>query len=63
MEYMKKFKKFLFIISAMSLLSSNMVYADTRSEYPDCVMYDYQTGEETIIPAGSFMSIGNTRMK
>lgn len=62
MEYMKKFKKFLFIISAMSLLSSNMVYADTRSEYPDCVMYDYQTGEETIIPAGSFMSIGNTRM-
>lgn len=45
----------------MSLLVSGLAYAETEATYPDCVVYDYETGEETIIPAGEFMNVTNAR--
>ena len=60
--YKKNIKKILCIVGAISLLSVNMAYADTELSYPDCVLYDYKTGEETVIPVDEFMLSDNARM-
>lgn len=58
---MKRLNKILCMAGTMSLLVSGLAYAETEATYPDCVAYDYETGEETIIPAEEFMNVTNAR--
>lgn len=58
---MKRLNKILCMAGTMSLLVSGLAYAETEAAYPDCVVYDYETGEETIIPAEEFMNVTNAR--
>jgi len=60
--FKKYIKKLLCIVGVIGLFSVNSVYADTESLYPDCVIYDYETGVETVIPVEEFMLTENAKM-
>ena len=50
------------IVWIITLLLVNVACAGTEISYPDCIAYNYETGEETVILAEEFMLADNGRM-
>lgn len=51
----KQLTKCIAWTALLSLILTGAVQAQTVDDYPDCVVYDYSTGSESILSAESFM--------